>query len=171
MTDETVFRSRTRRPALGSRRWCRVAPSLALGTLPYLVGCYASVPVRGTPSPGSTVVLDLNDRGRVALGDQIGPSAATVQGEVASASDSSYELRVRSVTYLNGQSNRWSGEPLTIPASLVSQSTQRSFSRTRTAILGAAAVAALAVLLRSTNLIGSASGGDRDGPPPTGGTS
>jgi hypothetical protein len=140
-----------------------------LGSMPYLAGCYASMPVRGTPQAGSRVVLDLNDRGRVALGDQIGPSAAAVEGEVASATDSSYSLRVRSVTYLNGQSNRWSGEPLTVPVSLVSQSTQRTFSRSRTAILGAAAVAALALLIKGTNLIGSSAGGDKTDPPPKGG--
>lgn len=136
-----------------------------------MAGCYASMPVHGTPVAGTTVVLDLNDRGRVVLGDQIGPSAAKVEGEVATASDSLYSLRVNSVSYLNGQSNRWSGEPLTVPVNLISQTTQRSFSRTRTTLLGVAAAAALGVLIASTNLIGNASGGGEKGnPPPPGGS-
>jgi hypothetical protein len=142
-----------------------------LGSMPYLAGCYASMPLQGTPTSGSTVVLDLNDQGRVALGELIGPSAATVEGQVASANESSYSLRVSSVSYLNGQSNRWSGEALTVPANLVSQAKQRTFSRSRTALLGAAAVAALALLIKSTNLIGGGSGGDKGDPPPPGGTS
>lgn len=141
-----------------------------LGSVPYLAGCYASIPVHGTPAAGTTVVLDLNDRGRVILGDQIGPSATKVEGEIASASDSLYSLRVNSVSYLNGQSNRWSGEPLTVSANLVSQTTQRSFSRTRTTLLGVAAAAALAVLITGTNLIGNASGGEKGNPPPPGGS-
>ena len=144
---------------------------VVLGSMPYMAGCYASMPVRGTPQAGSTVVLDLNDRGRVSLGDQIGPSARTIEGEVASASDSSYSLRVRSVSYLNGQSNRWSGEPLTVPVSLVSQATQRSFSRSRTALLSAAAAVALAVILKSTNLVGGGSSNGGDNPPPPPGSS
>lgn len=144
---------------------------LVLGGMPYLAGCYASIPLRGTPQAGTTVVLDLNDRGRVALGEQIGPSATTVEGQVAAANDTSYSLRVSSVSYLNGQSNRWSGEPLTVPTSLVSQAKLRTFSRSRTALLGAAAVAALAILIKSTNLIGNSSGGDKGTPPPPGGTS
>ena len=141
-----------------------------LGSVPYLAGCYASMPVQGTPVAGTTVVLDLNDRGRVVLGDQIGPSATKVEGEVASASDSLYSLRVRSVSYLNGQSNRWSGEPLSVSTNLISKTAQRSFSRTRTTLLGVAAAAALAVLITSTNLIGNASGGEKGNPPPPGGS-
>jgi hypothetical protein len=166
----TVLRSRTRRPALGPRRQWRALPALVLGSVPYLAGCYASMPVQGTPVAGATVVLDLNDRGRVVLGDQIGPSATKVEGEVASASDSLYSLRVNSVSYLNGQSNRWSGEPLSVPVNLISQTTQRSFSRGRTTLLGVATAAALAVLITSTNLIGNASGGEKGNPPPPGGS-
>lgn len=166
MTDSTVLHSRTRRPALGPRRPWRALPALVLGSVPYLAGCYASMPVHGTPAAGTTLVLDLNDRGRVVLGDQVGPSATKIEGEVASASDSVYSLRVRSVSYLNGQANRWSGEPLTVSTNLVSQATQRTFSRGRTTLLGVAAAVTLAVLLKSTNLLGSSSGGDKGNPPP-----
>jgi hypothetical protein len=147
-----------------------VLPALVLGSVPYLAGCYASMPVNGPPAAGTTVVLDLNDRGRVALGEQVGPSATTIEGRVSSASDSVYSLRVASVSYLNGQSNRWSGESLAVPANLVSRATQRSFSRGRTTLLGVAAAATLAVLIKSTNLIGSASGGDKGNPPPPSGS-
>lgn len=171
MTDSTGTHAHTRRPAPGPRRPWRAWPALVIGSTPYLAGCYASMPLRGTPVAGTTVVLDLNDRGRVALGDQIGPSATVVEGQVTSASDSAYSLRVSSVSYLNGQSNRWSGEPLTVPVSLVSQATQRTFSRSRTALLSAGAVAALAILIKSTNLVGGGSNSSRGNPPPPPGSS
>lgn len=171
MSDSTVPRSGTRRAAFGPSRACRALPALVLGSVPYLAGCYASMPVQGTPMAGTTVVLDLNDRGRVALGDQIGPSARSIEGQVTSASDSTYSLRVSAVAYLNGQSNRWAGEPMSVPVNLVSQATQRTFSRTRSTLLGAAAAAALAILIMSTNLIGGASGGVGGDPPPKGGGS
>jgi hypothetical protein len=118
---------------------------------------------------GATVVLDLNDRGRVALGERIGPSAARVEGDVTSATDTSYSLRVKSVVYMNGQSNIWSGEALTVSSSLISQATQRTFSRSRTTLLSAGLVAALALLIKSTNLVGNGSASSGGNPPPPGG--
>jgi hypothetical protein len=133
-----------------------------------LVGCYTTRPVTTAPAPGSTVVLDLTDRARVDLGDRIGPSASSIQGVVQTQSDSSYVLRVSSVTYLNGQSNKWAGEQLTIPATMVSRARTREFSRGRTTALGAAIAAALATVFITTDFFG-LSGPDRQSEPPVGG--
>ena len=92
-----------------------------------LAGCYTTGPVMSAPAPGTTVLLDLNDPARVQLGDRIGPSAARIEGIVQAQNDTAYMLRISSVTYLNGQSNKWSGEPLTVPASLVSSARVREF--------------------------------------------
>lgn len=123
------------------------------------------------PAPGTTVVLDLNDRARVALGDRIGPSAAQIEGELTGRTDSSYTVRIASVHYLNGQTNQWSGEPFTVRSDLVSQAWQRDFSRARTIGLAAGAAVGLAALIAGIHLVGSgggSTGGSNPGGPPGG---
>src|SRR3954468_15295797 len=82
-------------------------------------GCYAVTPLQTAPVPGSTLVMDLTDNGRVALGPSLGSAASQVEGVLQSKTDSAYVLAVTQVGYLNGQSNRWTNEPLTIRSDLV----------------------------------------------------
>ncbi len=152
-----------RKPA---RRALRTRMALVLAGATSLGGCYTYTPVASTPAPGASLVLDLNDRGRVALGDSIGPSAATVEGVVQTASDSQYVLRVSSVRYLNGQSNQWAGESLALRADLVGRARQRNYSRSRTWALGIGATAAILTFVLSTDLLGLRSPPQKNGPPP-----
>ena len=153
--------------APGWTRRARAALLLLVLLQPTLAACYSTVPVAPATAPGSTLVLDLNDRGRVALGDSIGPSAARIEGVLATRSESSYVLRVSSVQYLNGQSNRWAGEPLTVPADLVGRAQERRYSRARTYGLAAGVVATIVAVVVSVDLFGS-NGPGRVGPPPPG---
>jgi hypothetical protein len=152
------------------RRVRRGWSALLLAALSPLAGCYATRPVTTAPAPGTTLLLDLSDRGRVALGDRIGPSAATIEGVLQSPGDTLYQLRVSSVTYLNGQNNRWSGESLAVPVSLVSRARYREFSRSRTAAIGVGIAAALVTLFTQTNFLGGGGVEKVPNPPPTGGT-
>jgi hypothetical protein len=148
----------------------RVWTALLLVGATSLAGCYTTRPVNSAPVPGRTVLLDLNDRARVELGDRIGPSAARIDGVVQTQNDTMYVLHVSSVTYLNGQSNKWSGEPLTVPASLVSRARVREFSRSRTTAVGIGIAAALAAVFMKADFFGS-SGPEKDpGPVPGGET-
>src|SRR6266550_1862027 len=89
---------------------------------------------------GTDVVLGLNDQGRVSLGQSVGPAAQSIEGTLQSNSDSAFVVSVSSVTYFNGGSNKWSGEPLTIGRSLVNDVKERQFSRSKTTlVVGAAA--------------------------------
>src|SRR3979409_2307951 len=106
--------------------------------------CYVYTPAPAAPGPGTRLLLELNDRGRVGLGDSIGPSGQVVEGTVASNSDSAYSLRVMRVGYLNGQSNTWNGEPLRVSREWVGNATERRFSKSRT-WLSASAVSLAAV--------------------------
>jgi hypothetical protein len=143
---------------------------LLLAGASLLGGCYVDRPVTTAPAPGTTVLLDLNDAGRVALGDRIGASVARVEGVVASPADTVYRLRMSSVTYLNGQSNRWSGESLAVPVSLVSRAHYREFSRSRTTMVGVGIAAAIVALFASTDFLGNGGTEKVPVPPPTGGT-
>jgi hypothetical protein len=147
----------------------RVWTALILVGASTLTGCYTTRPLSSAPVPGTTVLLDLNDRARVELGDRIGASATRIEGIAQPAIDGAYLLRISSITYMNGQSNRWSGEPFTVPASLVSQAWQRSFSRSRTVALGTGIAAALVAVLLKVNLNGTGSSTTGGEPRPGGG--
>lgn len=138
---------------------------------PLSTGCY-STRTLVAPEPGATVLFDLNDRARVALGDRIGPSATRIEGEFTGRTDTTYSVRIASVRYLNGQENRWSGEPFTLSTSFVSQAWQRDFSRARTIGLAAAAAVGLVALIKGVNLVGGSGSGGGGGNPGggTGGT-
>lgn len=126
-------------------------------------GCYVYPPVVTTPSPGVELRLDLNDRGRVALGSLIGPAAMKVEGVLRSPPDTAYVLGVTYVTYVQGQSNRWSGEPLTVPKDFVANTTQRTFSTSRTWLTAAAVGGGIAALIASRGLSGRGSPGPEPG--------
>lgn len=157
-------------PRVGSGWSRRGWSALLLAGLSPLAGCYVTRPVTTAPTPGTTVLLDLSDRGRVALGDRIGASAATIEGVLQSPGDTTYLLRVSSVSYLNGQSNRWSGESLAVPLSLVTSARYRELSRSRTTAVGVGIAAAIVALFANTNFLGGSGVEKIPPPPPTGGT-
>ena len=103
---------------------------LALLPLP---GCYVTTPLeRPAPSTGEVVVLQISDQGRVALADRLGAGVSRVQGRVQTASDDRLSLRVASVGYISGETNRWSGESVSIDRAYVGTTQLRRLSRSRT---------------------------------------
>ncbi|HWH48510.1 MAG TPA: hypothetical protein VN664_11960, partial [Burkholderiales bacterium] len=106
-------------------------------------GCYTYSPMPPSPAPGTVVLLGLNDQGRVSLGQSVGPSAQQIEGTLQSRTDSAYVISVSSVSYFNGGSNKWSGEPLTVNRSLINDVQERQFSRSRTFVVAAAATGAV----------------------------
>jgi hypothetical protein len=164
----------THRPAATAtprRRATRRGGSLlALVLVGPLAGCYTTRPVTTAPVPGATVLLDLTDVARVEFGERIGGSASRIEGIVQSQNDTAYMLHISSVSYLDGRTNKWSGEPLTVPTRLVSRAQVREFSRSRTTLLGAAVAAALAVVFATTDFLG-LGGGEKTPIPTPGGES
>ena len=140
----------------GGRFWKACTSAFLMGVSS---GCYVYTPAPVPPPQGSQVVLELNDRGRVALGDSIGPTGKEVEGTVVGSPDSSLLLSVARVGYLNGQSNKWNGERLSVARNLVDRATERRFSPARTWITVAAATAVTIAFIASRNLLGLGSEG------------
>lgn len=132
---------------------------MGIGALALLMvnqtACYRYVPLDSAPVPGTVVRLELNDQGRAALADSIGPSAHRIEGTIRTASDGAYELNVNTVWYYTGQMQKWSGESLRVPASFVGQTREKEFDRKRTLLVGAGAVAAVVLAILGVELIGS----------------
>ncbi|MDB4887464.1 MAG: hypothetical protein JWN79_2902 [Gemmatimonadetes bacterium] len=143
---------------------------LVLALVGPLAGCYTTRPVTTAPAPGATVLLDLTDVARVQFGERIGASAARIEGVVQSQNDTAYVINISSVSYLDGRTNKWSGEPFTVPAQLVSRAQLREFSRSRTSLLSAGIAAALVVVFATTQFLG-LGGAEKTPIPPPGGES
>lgn len=158
-------------PSTGASRWGtgsgRRLACVALAVLPLTnAACYSYLPLDTSPQPGTEVRLELNDRGRAALADSIGPTAHRIEGTLRSASDSVYGLDVRSVEYYTGQVQRWSGEELRIPVGFVSQSRERRFDGKRSLLVGAIAAAAVVAAILGADLFGGSSPGTTPVDPP-----
>jgi hypothetical protein len=109
------------------------------------------------------VLLELNDKGRVGLGSNIGPTGGSVEGIVKSNSDSAYSLLVKKVEYLNGQSNAWNGETLIVPKDFVGNAKERTLSPSRTWLAVGGIVVAAVAFISSRQLLGFGSGGKNSG--------
>src|SRR5689334_20285554 len=108
------------RPVVLAFHSSRIIRACVLGFLAGVTtGCYVYTPVASPPVPGQQLLLSLNDQGRVGLGPSIGSASAQVEGVLQPGMDSAYSLKVVSVSYLNGQRNKWSDEPLVVSRSFV----------------------------------------------------
>jgi hypothetical protein len=140
--------------------------SLAVAVTAGLGGCYSYTPLASAPEPGVRVALDLNDRGRAALEQHVGPEVRTVEGVVREATDSTYLLSMVETRDLSGGQTRWAGESVVISPTHVRTARERRYSQGRTVALGVALASAAVVFMTSRNLLGGGSGGDDGNPPP-----
>ena len=80
-----------------------------------LQGCYESLPMQQGVAPETgRVVLVLNDQGRAAHSERLGPMMEKIEGQLVSQQADSYTLSVVRVTQLNGTSAIWNGEQVTL---------------------------------------------------------
>ena len=103
-----------------------------LSLLAVIGGCYGYYPP-DTPVPvGKSVEVTLSDSGSFALARQIGPSAAAINGRLASDSAGALILAVTGVRQRDGNEIDWKGERVSVPRPLVVKLEERRFSRART---------------------------------------
>ena len=98
-------------------------------------GCY-TYPARAASdvNPPALVSVDVTDAGRVELSDQMGTEVKRIEGQVVQRSDSALRLMVTEVSFLNGTSNKWQGQEVTIRPMDVKALSQRTYSRQRTMV-------------------------------------
>lgn len=141
-----------------------VWPLLALS----LSSCYSLVPLEGSapaPAPGTRLVIELTDQGRVGMEPQVGPSVASVEGALVSRSDTAYVVGVSAVNGLYGTFSKWQGERITLRAEHIRRMSERRFSMGRSVAATGMAVAGFLVFVVSRSLLG---GGNDNGPGPDG---
>jgi hypothetical protein len=145
-----------------------VAGAVMLPVVMLATGCYTLVPVANTGVPaGTTIALDINDAGRVALGGTMGPEIGQVEGRLVEQTSSEYRLAVTGVRYLRDAGEQsWNGERISIKSEHVRSVSERRLSKGRSAAFAGAALGAVAYIV--TRSI-SGSGQERPGrtPPDT----
>ena len=113
---------------------------------------YAPAPMQ--PAPGTMLSFDINDQGRVGLGDSVGSSVAAVEGLLRAQTDSAFVINVGSVTYLSGQTARWAGEPIGVNRNYIMRVRERRFSRGRTMLATGTGIAAVVAFALTRDLFG-----------------
>jgi hypothetical protein len=122
-------------------------------------GCYTYQPiVDAQPQVGQTVSLELNDQGRAALSNQLGPGVLSVEGLLQQATNNEYVVSVNSVESIQGGTAHWGGERVTIPSSAVGRSSLRTLARGRSWGLAGAVVLGLVAIIMTRSIIGGGSG-------------
>lgn len=160
-----VVRSWRRAVSFGTPRGVVRAGSVAAVLL--LSACYQYTPIESDQPVGDLrVEVDLTDQGRIALRDQVGVGARTIEGRVLDQNAETISLAVYRVTDIRGESFTWTGERVQVPVSGVSSLARRDFDKARSAVAAATAAGVFAVFVVSRNLLG---GGREpsgtDGPP------
>ena len=131
-----------------------------------LTACYEYVPMQTTSAPNARVEVLVTDRGRVELQPQLGQGVLSFEGTLDMRQDSSYVVHVAEVTYINRQTNRWSGESITVSQQAVRDMRVRRVSRLRTFAVVASSVGAGLAFVVSRGLFGGGNLGSDPNPPP-----
>jgi hypothetical protein len=119
-----------RRPFTGRAGRAMAAVLLAA----HLAGCYRYVPVTSTDVPvGTQVSVGINDSGRVALQEPVGPGVRRLDGAVLAKTDTTLVLGVNGVEYFDLPTRvRWDGERVLLSRSFINEVRERRLSKSRT---------------------------------------
>ena len=141
-----------------------VAHLPAVGSVCLLAACFTQTPLTSsTPAPETRIVAMVTDTGVLAMSNAIGSGATEVEGIVAGADATSWDLRMLRVDYRNGQSVTWNRELVHFPRSALSQASERRFSSRRSWLMAGLLTSTAFLAARFLGIIG---GGDNTPPPP-----
>ena len=103
-------------------------------------GCYEYVPVDSTSSTvGKLVELKITDPGRVSLAPRFGAGLDRVEGRLVAQGDTDLTVNVVSVTSLEGENTKWSGESVNLNRGFIRTVRSRRVSAWKTSVVAVAA--------------------------------
>jgi len=121
---------------MSSRRLMVSAIAMLVGAQ----GCYEYVPAESTSSSvGKLVDMKITDPGRVGLAQRFGPGLDRVEGRLVAQGDSDLTVNVVSVTSLEGENTKWSGESVNLNRGFIRTVKSRRISPLKTSALVVAA--------------------------------
>jgi hypothetical protein len=115
-----------------------------------LAGCYSLQPVSAaSPELGTVVAVDVNDAGRAALNQAVGPEVRQLEGRLVQRSEAELLLAVTAVRTFRGGEQVWKGERVTLKPEHVGNTYEKRFSTGRTLIASALTIGAFVALATS----------------------
>ena len=128
--------------------------------------CYVQRPLETpVPAPQMRIVAQVTDSGAVAVGSRLGPGAVQVEGVVATADESAWNLKLLRVDYRGGTSNTWNRELVTFPRFALSNATERRVNKTRSWLLAGLIGAGAILASQLFSEFSSGEGDDGEQPP------
>jgi hypothetical protein len=159
--------ARGRPAAAGStRRSARAVVVTACAAAAALSGCYSYRRAPESAPVGAQVAVQINDRGRAALADSLGPSPDRVEGRLLAADDSTITLGVSAVKPRDGERTPWAGERVLLRRSSINDVLERRLSVARSVTVAAGVIGGVIAFFVTRDLIGDSDGGDSDRRPP-----
>lgn len=132
-----------------------------------LQGCYESLPVQQGVAPTvGRIELVLNDQGRAALAERLGPIVEKVEGQLVSQDANGYTISVVSVSQLKGGIAHWNGEQVTVRSDQMIGFQVRQLNKVKTIGLAAVVTVGAVIVFFGKSLLG---GGTDDKTPTPGG--
>jgi hypothetical protein len=145
----------------------RVRPSVAVvvGLVQLSTACYSYVPVQTAPV-GSRVAVEINDDGRVALREQLGPGVVRLEGRVSAVEGGALVVQASSVTQIRGRPTPIDSVRVRVSQGYVERVDERRLARGRTWVLIGGAVAVVAAFLLANGFGGRTPAEQPPGGPP-----
>ncbi|MGV3707926.1 MAG: hypothetical protein ACO1Q7_03730 [Gemmatimonas sp.] len=142
MTAEQLRQERRSRQWFVLRR--RATALLCMVSLSVQQACYNYVPVAGMAElPKGPVVIKVNDRGRVLMGQKLGPLVDQIDGRVVRMDSVNVEVAIETAEDVRGNIARWGGERFTVPREGMTSMTIKKVSKFRSIALAAGIVGAI----------------------------
>jgi hypothetical protein len=138
------------------------SPLLVLVAASLVSACYTykhSGPADAVaPATGTRIQVRLTKEGSVALTQQIGPQAVTVDGDVVSADADTLRLALRGVEDARHVTTDWKGEQVAIPRDAIASVGERRLSVGATALVGGLAAGGVIAAAAAFSGSGTSSG-------------
>jgi hypothetical protein len=124
---------------------------MLLGILAAASACYNEVSIGlSVPQPQARVVAQLTDVGADRLAHTIGVGATEVEGIVAAADDSMWQLYLLRVDQRGGASTLWNRELVTFPRSMLTNASEKRLDKKKSWMVAGAATIGAFLLGRLT---------------------
>lgn len=137
----------------------RLTAGLSAAGLATQLACHTYQPLQeSVPVTGREIAIEINDRGRVMVGGQLGEAVHAVEGKVIEATDSQVTLSVARTVSMRGSTAVWAGEQVSVPREAVRGFRVRQYSRSRTVMLALGSFAGLVLLGVGLTIVGGGSG-------------
>ena len=132
----------------------------------FLVGCYSQYPLAmPAPTPATRIIAQVTDTGAVVMGNALGPGVTEVEGIVAGADASSWNLYMLRVVQRGDISTAWNRELVTFPRNALTNVSEKRLDKKKSWVAATFIVAAAVVAARAFGAFSIAGEGAGTTPP------